>query len=315
MKLSFFKWFILAAFIITLCCVNKRYEIFALVIPKGREKGDECLRVMTYNVNTTSSMKDLNGFKKGLIEEIERQNPDVLCLQELVPVVFKQVQASLDSFFGYSDSMKIKKDPMRYALYSKYPIRNFTRYKSLTEIDTISFDSKTKSEVFQLKIGMPVYSAEIDVGKDKWIRIFSVHLCSSAYSTARRSMDKDALWIDGLPLYYKNYKIGQMIRNWEADNLRMSLEVLEADDTPVIISGDFNDWSGSYSLNTIKNGLYKDAWWEGGLGAGVTYDEWHLKLRLDHILYSHHFQLENVYVVKSKLSDHRPLIADFSLLP
>lgn len=315
MKFSFLKWLFLAVVIVTLFCVNERYKVFALTIPKGRDNVGKCLRVMTYNVNTTSSMKDLNGFKKGLIEEIERHNPDVLCLQELVPVIFKQVQTSMDSLFGYSDSMKIKKDPMRYALYSKFPIRGFTRYKSSVEIDTMGFDSKTKSEVDQIKNGMPVYSAEIEVGKDKWVRFFAVHLCSSAYSTARRSMDKDASWIDGLPLYYKNFKIGLKLRNWEADNLRLHLEALEAEDTPVIIAGDFNDWSGSYCMNTIKDGKYKDAWWEGGFGLGITYDEWHLKLRLDHILYSHHFQLENVYVEKSKFSDHRPLIADFILLP
>ena len=147
MKFSFLKWLFLAVVIVTLFCVNERYKVFALTIPKGRDNVGKCLRVMTYNVNTTSSMKDLNGFKKGLIEEIERHNPDVLCLQELVPVIFKQVQTSMDSLFGYSDSMKIKKDPMRYALYSKFPIRGFTRYKSSVEIDTMGFDSKTKSEV------------------------------------------------------------------------------------------------------------------------------------------------------------------------
>ena len=126
-------------------------------------------------------------------------------------------------------------------------------------------------------------------------------------------MDKGLSWMDGLPLYYENYKIGQKIRNWEADNLRLHLDSLDAEDIPVIIAGDFNDWSGSYCLNTIRDGKYKDAWWEGGFGLGFTYDEWHLKLRLDHILFSHHFKLKNVYVEKSYFSDHRPLVADFAL--
>ena len=158
----------------------------------------------------------------------------------------------------------------------------------------------------------PGYSLFKCKGK-KWIAIFTVHLRSSAYSTARRSMDANASWKDGLPLYYENYKIGQKIRNWESDNLRVHLDSLEAKDLPIIIAGDFNDWSGSYCMNTIRDGKYKDAWWEGGLGFGITYDGWHLKLRLDHILYSHHFKLENVYVEKSKFSDHRPLIADFKI--
>ena len=313
--MKFIYLFILGAFLVAMYCVNVRYEIFAVNIPNGEEKRDECLRVMTYNVNTTSSLKDVDGFKKGLIEEINRHNPDVLCLQDLVPEIFKQVQTSLDSLFGYVDSMKISKEPLRCAIYTKSPIRNFKRYKCTTEIDTIGFDSLTKKEIRQLTRQMPVFSAEIEVEPERWITLFSVHLRSSAYSTARRSMDKDASWKDGIPLYYENYKVGQKIRNWEADNLRVHLEALEAEDTPIIIAGDFNDWSGSYCMNTIKDGKYKDAWWEGGHGLGITYDEWHLKLRLDHIIYSHHFRLENVYVEKSKFSDHRPLIADFSLLP
>ena len=309
--MKFFYLILSLVVLVAIYCVNVRYEIFAFNMPKGQEKGEDCLRVMTYNVNATSSLKDVDGFKAGLIEEIDRHNPDVLCLQDLVPEVFNQIQASMDSLFGYIDSMKISKEPLRCAIYSKNPIRNFKRYKCTTEIDTVGFDSLTKREVKLIRRQLPIYSAEIEFESNKWITLFSVHLRSSAYSTARRSMDKDASWKDGLPLYYENYKVGQKIRNWEAVNLRLHLEALEAEDTPVIIAGDFNDWSGSYCLNTIRDSVYKDAWWEGGLGFGITYDEWHLKLRLDHILYSHHFKLENVYVEKSKFSDHRPLIADF----
>ena len=311
--MKFFYLILGLAVIIAMYCVNVRYEIFAVNIPKGEETRDECLRVMTYNVNATKDMKDVDGFREGLVEEIERHNPDILCLQDLVPEIFEQVQTSLDSLFGYVDSMKISKEPLRCAIYSKKPIRNFKRYKCLTEIDTIGFDSLTKREVELMKRQMHVFSAEIEAEPDRWITVFTVHLRSSAYSTARRSMGEDSSWKDGIPLYYENYKLGQKIRNWEADNLRLHLESLEAEGTPIIIVGDFNDWSGSYSINTIKNGIYKDAWWEGGLGLGITYDEWHLKLRLDHILYSRHFKLENVYVEKTKFSDHRPLIADIKI--
>ncbi len=315
MKISAFKlvYLLLLTIIVVLCVINNRYEVFALNFPKGGEKEEGYVRVMTYNLNATLGSNDPTVILSEIIDCVEKHSPDLVCFQELSPSVFPIINSSLDSLFGYSDSMSIKKEPLRYWLYSKKPICNFSRYKCFTEIDTIGFDSITKREVFQLKIGMPVYSAEIEVEKDKWIRLFAVHLCSSAYSTARRSMDEDASWVDGLPLYYKNYKKGQKIRNWEADNLRLHLDSLEDADTPVIIAGDFNDWSGSYCMNNIKDGKYKDAWWEGGFGLGITYDEWHLKLRLDHILYSHHFKLENVYVEKSKFSDHRPLIADFIL--
>ena len=316
MKISALQKFLffLISNIIALCLLNKRYEVFALNYHNSGEKEESSIRVMTYNVNATLENEDYGVILARIIEAVEKYNPDIVCLQELPLIVFSKIKNPLDSIFGYSDSMAIKKESLRYLIYSKLPIRSFTRYKCLTEIDTLGYDSITKVAVEQIKRQMSVYSAEINVESDKWIRLFAVHLRSSAYSTARRSMDEDALWFDGLPLYYENYKNGQKIRNWEADNLRLHLEVLEAKDFPVIIAGDFNDWSGSYCMNTIRDGKYKDAWWEGGFGFGITYDDWHLKLRLDHILYSHHFRLENVNVEKSKYSDHRPLIADFQII-
>jgi len=313
MKLSGIKWILLLAALIAVWRINSFYELFALNLQSGRHTED-CFRVMTYNVNATSGDEDIDSIRIGLINEIQKHAPDILCLQELSLRINKAVHPCLDSLFFYKDSMSVQNKQSRYLIFSNKPIRNFKQYKCTTEIDTTGLDSLKKT-IKQLKKRMPIYSAEIEVQPDKWITVFACHLRSSAYSTARRSLDKDAAWYDGLPLYYGNFKVGAKIRNYEADNFRLYLEELEAHDTPVIIAGDFNDWSGSYCMNTIRDGKYKDAWWEGGNGLGITYDGWHLKLRLDHILYSHHFKLENVYVEKSKFSDHRPLIADFTLLP
>ncbi len=313
MKFFSLKFILLIAILIALVCINAKYEIFAVNIPKDHFKEEGSFRVMTYNVyGMPGSVKDIDEFRRGLIAEIDKQNPDVLCMQEMSPKIFKQISYSLDSIFGYTDSMSIKKVPLRYCIYSRKPIRHIQRYKCITEIDTVGLDT-LKKEIKQIKRQMPVYSAEIEVEQEQWITVFSCHLRSSAYSTARRSMDDDTKWSEGLPLYFQNYQIGKKIRDYEADNLRIYLDSLVSIDTPLIIAGDFNDWSGSYSLETLKNGILKDAWWDGGFGFGNTYDAWHLKLRLDHILYSPHFELQNVHVEESELSDHYPLIADFKL--
>ena len=309
--IKLFLLILLIVAVIAIWRVNSSYEIFAINVKSGDDNEVGTFRVMTYNINAPASNENIDSIKQIFLDEIERQSPDVLCLQETTSF-FKHVQIDLDSLFGYTDSMVIKKQPFRYCLYSKKPIRNFTRYKCITEIDAMEIDS-VKKEIKRIKNGMPVYSAEIEVQPDTWITVFSCHLRSSAYSTARRSMEEDASWLKGLPLYYENYKLGAKIRNYEADNLRLHLDSLEAEDRPIIIAGDFNDWSGSYCMNTIRNGRYKDAWWEGGFGFGITYDAWHLKLRLDHILYSHHFELQKVYVEKTNFSDHRPLLSDFRI--
>ena len=314
MKLSVIKWILLFAAIIAVWRINSFYEFFALNSKNGQQNEEEGFRVMTYNVNATLGDEDVEMVKSGLLKEIHIQSPDILCLQELSLRAIKAVKPALDSLFIYKDSITVTKKSSRYLIFSKKPVRNINRLTYDLQIDSLGFYT-TKDVIKSFKYGMPTYSAEIEILPDKWITFVAVHLRSSAYSTARRSMNDDASWMDGLPLYYQNYKTGQTIRNYQANILRLHLGVLEAEDTPVIIAGDFNDWSGSYCMNTIRDGKYKDAWWEGGLGLGITYDGWHLKLRLDHILYSHHFKLENVYVEKSKFSDHRPLVADFTLLP
>ena len=292
--------------------INSYFELFAVNHTKKSEHGNKVFRVMTYNINATSENDDIETIRIELLGEVVKYSPDILCFQEMSSTMYKSIHASLDSIFGYNDSLDSKL-PSKYSIYSKRPIKNYQRYQYITEFDTIGSES-IKEYAKKIKWGMPVYSADIEVEPDRWITFFSVHLRSSAYSTARRSMGEDTSWLKGIPLYYENYKDGQKIRNYEADNLRLHLEELEAEERPVIIAGDFNDWSGSYCMNRIRDGLYKDAWWEGGNGFGITYDGWHLKLRLDHILYSHHFKLEKVFVKKSEYSDHRPLIADFTLM-
>ena len=316
MKIPFLKWLIPIAILIALCCINAHYEIFALNIPKGQgnEKAEGSFRVMTYNVKSTiGNEESIMNFKNGLIKEIDKQNPDVLCLQEMSIIIFQKIQNSLDSIFGYTDSLEIKKERYRYSIYSKKPIRNFKNYKCTLEIDTLGLDSLSMRSVKKDQQVMPVNSVEIELEAGKWITMYNCHLRSSAYSVARQSMDKGATWTDGVHLYYHNYKQGERIRNYEADNFRLLLDSIEANNIPVIIAGDFNDWSGSYSLETIRNGYLKDAWWDGGFGFGFTYDDWHLKLRLDHILYSPHFKLHFVNIEQTKFSDHYPLIADFKL--
>ena len=195
-------------------------------------------------------------------------------------------------------------------------MRNFKRYHCEGDIDTLDFDSLELAEYHQLKLQMPVMSAEFEVQPDKWVTVFSGHLRSSAYSTARRSMSKDSHWWEGIPLYYRNYKVGKRIRDYQARNVRRFIDDARAEGKMVIVAGDLNDWCASTTLNTLmgdgENAL-KDVWWEGGNGFGFTYHGWHLRLRLDHILYSGGLELKNVKVIDSDLSDHRPLVADFVL--
>jgi endonuclease/exonuclease/phosphatase (EEP) superfamily protein YafD len=78
--------------------------------------------------------------------------------------------------------------------------------------------------------------------------------------------------------------------------------------------GDMNDFNVSAPMDSLKDAGMKNAWWEGGFGYGATYHEGWLRLRIDHIYYNDKLRLKDVKVVKTDLSVHNILIADFSVV-
>ena len=301
--------------IITLSFFNYKYKFIAINIPDS-SSDDYSFCLMTFNVDANDTVSFSQAFQDSLFAEIHRESPDILCFQELSFENLKKITPQLDSLYGACDSLKGDNLLWRLRFYSHLPIRNFKRYHCEGDIDTLDFDSLELAEYHQMKLQMPVMSAEFEIKPGKWITLFSGHLRSSAYSTARRSMSKDSHWWEGIPLYYRNYEVGKRIRDYQACNVRRFIDDACAEGKKVIVAGDLNDWCGSTTLNTLmgegENAL-KDAWWEGGNGFGFTYHGWHLRLRLDHILYSDGLELQDVKVIDSDLSDHRPLVAKFKV--
>ena len=110
----------------------------------------------------------------------------------------------------------------------------------------------------------------------------------------------------------KDIKGGFRNRALEADSI---YNALTDEKNPIIVMGDLNDVSGSYTISRIKDLGLSDAWWEGGLGYGTTFHDGWLRLRLDHILYDKsRLKLNKIKVLESDLSDHNALIANFSFI-
>lgn len=293
------------------------------VVPNDFHDADNCFKtndstfsIMTFNVDACDSLSFLPEKQKKLQEFISRENPSILCLQELSYDNHEKLRPYLDSVYGKCETLSHSNNKKRFLFYSRFPIRNFKNLSSDEKMDTTGFDEKLMKEYRSISKYMPVTSAEFEVAPDRWITLYSGHMRSSAYSTARRSMDKDASWVEGIPLYYRNYKIGKRIRDYEARCIRGYIEQDQKDGRPVIVAGDLNDWIGSNCLDVLMHGdgngcELTDAWKDKGRGWGFTYFGWHLRLTLDHILYSKDFELQDVVVVDTDLSDHKPLKARF----
>lgn len=311
---------ILFAFLLIVFCalglLNFYYKLYAVNV-KTESYLEKTFSLISFNVDATDSLSFFGGKQSHLIDLIESEKPDIICFQELSYENLKKIKPQLDSIYGACPELDGKDiEVHRSKFYSSLTMRNFKRYHCEGDIDTLGLDSLELKEYNQMKLQMGVMSAEFEVKPGKWVTLFSGHLRSSAYSTARRSMSKDSHWWEGIPLYYRNYEVGKRIRDYQARNVRRFIDEARAEGKTVIVVGDLNDWCGSTTLNTLMgegDDALKDAWWEGGNGFGFTYQGWHLRLRLDHILYSDGVELNDVRVVDSDLSDHRPLIATFSI--
>lgn len=301
----------LVAIMGALCFLNIHNKLYAFNSSGEKADQDKVVSIMTYNIAAYDSASFPLERQERLMELIKQEKPDIVCFQEMSFETLRMIKPQLDSIYGPCEVLKGDNQMWRLRFYSHLPLRNFSRHKCEGEFDTSDLADEEKRMIEQSQKQMGVMSAEFEVEPGKWIKLYSGQLRSSAYSTARRSMDEDASWISGLGLYWRNYKVGKRIRDYEAENVRRFVDEARADGMPVIVAGDLNEWCGSDCLNTLMGKDLKDAWSEGGRGFGWTYFGWGLRLRLDHILYSDDLELVDVKVIDSDLSDHKPLMARF----
>lgn len=278
--------FILA--ILFLCVLLQiKYKIFVFNIIQSADI-QEKVSVMTFNMNAsnrTITDAEANQFK----DSVRTNTPSILCLQECRYKSFVKFREYLDSIYTYTSNQGQKKTK-RYILYTKYPFRNFHQI-----------------------INHKIYAAEVKI-KGKWVAVYSCHLTSNGYTTARRDvLKRDEPWISGISKYYTNMSRGTELRKEEAEILRCSIDSAFSQKMPVLVIGDLNDFTGSNCLNIIQGKELRDAWCESGVGFGNTYDAWHLKLRIDHILYSDDFTSIKSEVLPLTISDHLPLLSEFQI--
>ena len=87
-------------------------------------------------------------------------------------------------------------------------------------------------------------------------------------------------------------------------------QVLAQSQLPTILVGDFNSPPGS-ALHQSLASVMQDSWAQKGLGFGLTYRSDRPLWRIDYLWASPNLGVENCYVLKTQLSDHKPLAGSF----
>lgn len=276
-----------------------------------QQKQEKALRVMTWNVAQFNVMDDKQHpeIKSRMIDLVKQNEPDIACFQEMVAedstvTDHGHVQQFLDrlNFKHYFYSYNSKEDFWGYAhfgiiIFSRYPIINK---------QTISTYPNDYNSIFQY--------ADIVKGNDT-IRVFNIHLQSLRFSKSNlKYIDKPSVEDEHAAIkesrnIISKFKRGFLKRQLQADRIR---EEIDKSPYPVIVTGDFNDVPNSYAYHTIGKGLH-NAFAEKGIGLGRTFSGISPVLRIDNIFADERMDVLQYQVIKKKLSDHFPIVADLQM--
>jgi len=258
---------------------------------------EKTVKVLSYNVMQFLFVTPKSGEIHPILKYIQRNDPDIICLQETGPEFVKVTVSN-------KEARKILKSypyvcsgagENRYSvvLLSKYPVIHYHR---------IDYKSQSNSS----------YQYDIKIGEDT-IRLINNHLESNKLNSEEKDKYTDLITnreseqLTEVAAVLGN-KVGNAssIRANQADSVS---KVVKASPYKTIVCGDFNDVPGSYTYRTVRKGLL-DSWVENGRGWGNTFHENLFLFRIDFILHSPDIKSFQTKVDKVKYSDHYPIWAN-----
>ena len=289
--------------------LNSHFNIIAFSINNTSNEG--LFRVMTYNANGISGDYNDDRFVEDFLSTIDSIHPQVLVLQEMRKVYSDLLCRELQDRYPYNSLVELSKRRLYSVnvacLFSSFPIIDFSRMKyNRQEIDSV-YVRYSIPDSLRYYVNSELYHALLDINGNE-IQLVCCYLKTNEYSRLRKNYS--GRWIDGLNDYFKGYKLGRAFRCLDAKMIR---DTIAKYNLPTIVCGDMNDFQFSSPVKTIMGDDLKNVWWERGMGYGMTYDKYHLKLRIDHVLFSKEFEPVNVDVPHLRFSDHYPIVADMKL--
>jgi endonuclease/exonuclease/phosphatase family metal-dependent hydrolase len=276
------------------------------------EKAPGALRVMTWNTEHflySNPVRDpLSKPRLAMYEAIKQYNPDILCVQEFIDIAndsyMVSVRKDIESF-GYTfDHFSID------SVLSQY--KPVIVYQGVAIFSRVPLTSTGKVNIVNKGVNENLIYADIEYNKQK-LRIFTAHLLSYA------------LYIDTIknPTVHQNiYELtyerkrnvqakvrqAEIVHEKEVEIIRSTMA---RSPYPIIYCGDINSTPASYTYNRLKDGL-NDAFIKKGFGIGTTFYKISPTLRIDVCLFDDKLQALQCTVPQLYLSDHFPVVADFT---
>ena len=272
------------------------------------EKKAGNIRIASWNVARFLEWKRNNNEKSQtrlrMLAEIQKQNPDILCLEEFF-------HSPVDSVF-YNNISEIKAMGYPYYYFSYDPDGDYQFIGSAIFSKFPMLDTGLV-RYFRPSMTEALVHADIKVNNDT-IRVFATHLQSVQF----RQQDYEALneiktasdsLIDNSKTVLAKVRKAMSLRSSQADVAR---QVMDDSPYPTIFCGDLNDTPNSYCYFTIRGDM-QDAFLKKGFGIGRTFSSVSPTLRIDYIFADKNFRVHQFTRVVKYLSDHFMLMADVEL--
>ena len=278
---------------LTLLLVWILYSLVSHRFRQPKETFSHTLKVMTYNTHAMM-IGDKLAAKKEMLQYINNQGADVVCLQEVL--VYKNparltLPALREAMSNYPYTYY---DFKRYNSHRQFGNVVFSRYP-LTNKNTIRYESQSNISS----------QCDILVGDDT-IRLIVNHL--ESYGLVKEDLQFDTLSmaeIKNSSLVQKLQHAGKL-RHQQAREVKRSIR---QSPHPVVVVGDFNAIPLSYVYWKVKFGL-RDCFLESSFGKlGNTIKKGPFGIRIDYILCSRRLTPIQCEVDRVRYSDHFPVCA------
>jgi endonuclease/exonuclease/phosphatase family metal-dependent hydrolase len=264
------------------------------------EQQQDAIRILSWNVSRWDERnKEKRGgvsFRPLMMDFIQQQNADVLCLQEffecLDPTYFEANIPAVKKlgypYYYFFPSTKFFDGNFQYGLciFSKFPITDSASFINL------------KGEHSE-----GLCFADIVVNK-KTIRVFNTHLESPGLGAA----DFD----ESQQVRVSESVLSKISNSYYSRNLQAAFIAgqIRASPYPAILCSNTDDVPNSYAYFTLKGNL-QDAFLKRGAGFGRTYRFISPTLRTDHVFADKRLETIQYNCEKIPYSDHYPIVADF----
>lgn len=282
------------------------------------EKLAGTIRVMDWNLrhfipfDETDFKPDREAHERKIIDEIKKNNPDLICFQEFLSMPKA----------GDNDPMQLLKEMgyryHRFAGQDLFGTKQYSGIAIFSKLPIIGGDVLPYPPNEEGNAENTVY-ADIVAGADTF-RVYSVHLQSFGFGN-REYRALDDVRSEGSSVSESKHVIRKM-RNtfyWHGMQADFIAKEIEKSPYPSFVMGDLNDVPGSYAY-TVLRGNRKDAFLEKGSGLGATFtssSSFVLQLiptlRIDNIFLPSKCSVEQFTIGGKRLSDHSYLVADIRL--